>query len=185
LTRDDWTAAALRSLAEGGLGAVAVETLADRLGATKGSAYWHFPNREALLTATLRRWERENIEAINRLREIDLAPEARLRNLFASVTLHAEGNAIEVGLLASCADRLVADVLRRVTEQRLAYLEWVFESLGFVAPLAGRRALLAYAGYLGHVQLAHCAANLMPRTKGALRSHLEENMRVLLTAPPE
>src|SRR5437016_3886063 len=41
LTRADWIGAALDALARDGLRAVAVEPLAERLGATKGSFYWH------------------------------------------------------------------------------------------------------------------------------------------------
>ena len=33
---------------------MAVEPLAKRLGATKGSFYWHFDNRDALIAATAR-----------------------------------------------------------------------------------------------------------------------------------
>src|SRR5260370_1248821 len=55
LTRDDWITAALRAIADGGLAAVGVEPLAARLGATKGSFYWHFENRDALLEAAIRR----------------------------------------------------------------------------------------------------------------------------------
>src|SRR5690349_19806066 len=90
LTKDDWTAAALDALAEGGVAAVAIEPLAARLGATKGSAYWHFPNREALLRATLERWEREYTDAVIKLIEEGAAgPEERLRRLFGAV-LRAE-----------------------------------------------------------------------------------------------
>ena len=48
--------AALLAIAEGGTAAVAVETLAARLGATKGSFYWHFRNREHLLERILDHW---------------------------------------------------------------------------------------------------------------------------------
>ena len=53
LSADDWALAALDVIAEQGLAAVAVEPLARRLGVTKGSFYWHFPSREALLVAAL------------------------------------------------------------------------------------------------------------------------------------
>ena len=56
LTREDWTRAALLAIAEGGTGAVAVEPLAARLGATKGSFYWHFRSRSDLLAAALATW---------------------------------------------------------------------------------------------------------------------------------
>src|SRR3546814_3926398 len=49
LSADDWAQAALEQIAEQGVLAVAVEPLARRLGVTKGSFYWHFPSREALL----------------------------------------------------------------------------------------------------------------------------------------
>ena len=55
--REDWAAAALAAIADGGLAAVAVEPLAARLGTTKGSFYWHFANRDALLAAALALWE--------------------------------------------------------------------------------------------------------------------------------
>ncbi|MBP8098362.1 MAG: helix-turn-helix transcriptional regulator, partial [Arenimonas sp.] len=53
LSAEDWARAALDVIAEQGLAAVAVEPLARRLGVTKGSFYWHFPSREALLVAAL------------------------------------------------------------------------------------------------------------------------------------
>ena len=58
LSREAWGEAALEALAAGGLEAVAVEPLARRLGVTKGSFYWHFPSREALLREALALWEK-------------------------------------------------------------------------------------------------------------------------------
>ncbi len=53
LTAADWTEAALVALARGGLAAVGVEPLAKELGATKGSFYWHFADRNELIVSTL------------------------------------------------------------------------------------------------------------------------------------
>ena len=53
----DWIKAAGRRLASGGIAAVAVETLARDLAVTKGSFYWHFRDRAALLKALLADWE--------------------------------------------------------------------------------------------------------------------------------
>ena len=55
LSAEDWAQAALDQIAEQGVASVAVEPLARRLGVTKGSFYWHFPSREALLVAALER----------------------------------------------------------------------------------------------------------------------------------
>src|SRR3546814_7480606 len=57
LSAEDWAQAALDLIAEHGVAAVAVEPLARRLGVTKGSFYWHFQSRDALLQAALARWE--------------------------------------------------------------------------------------------------------------------------------
>ena len=64
LSAEDWAQAALDLIAEQGVAAVAVEPLARRLGVTKGSFYWHFPSRDALLQAALERWEANEQESV-------------------------------------------------------------------------------------------------------------------------
>ncbi len=82
LTRDDWITAALRAIADGGLAAVGVEPLAARLGATKGSFYWHFENRDALLEAAIRRWEKETTtDVVAEITAARDAPASQFRRL--------------------------------------------------------------------------------------------------------
>jgi AcrR family transcriptional regulator len=47
--RSHWIGAGLDALATGGPEAMRVEALAQALGVTKGSFYWHFDDRGALL----------------------------------------------------------------------------------------------------------------------------------------
>ncbi|MFJ6672589.1 TetR/AcrR family transcriptional regulator [Actinosynnema sp. NPDC091369] len=175
-TRDDWTEVALRALAEGGVAAVAVEPLAARIGATKGSAYWHFPNREALLKATLERWEREHTEAVIELVESAAQPLEKLRLLFATVLEDVGHSAVELAMLAAKDDPAVAPVLGRVTERRIGYMEELFTALGFDADVARRRAVLAYSVYLGQAQLLSAT----PDVVAARRALLEETLTVVL-----
>ncbi|XVS63024.1 TetR/AcrR family transcriptional regulator [Actinosynnema sp. CA-299493] len=175
-TRDDWTRVALRALVEGGVAAVAVEPLAARIGATKGSAYWHFPNREALLKATLERWEREHTEAVIELVESVSEPVERLRLLFATVLEDVEHSAVELAMLAAKDDPAVGPVLARVTERRVGYLEELFAGLGFAADVARRRAVLAYSVYLGQAQLLAADPELVAQR----RALLEETLTVVL-----
>jgi AcrR family transcriptional regulator len=56
LTREVWIGAALNILATEAVDEVAVERLAEQLGVTKGSFYWHFRDRAKLITAALRHW---------------------------------------------------------------------------------------------------------------------------------
>ena len=162
LSADDWTSAALAALAEGGIAAVAVEPLAVRLGATKGSFYWHFPNRDALLAATLERWERiETDDVIARVQPED-DPGARLRALFLLATGGARS--AEPALQAAATHPLVAPVLARVARRRLDYLGAQFTALGLPPQAARHRALLAYTAYLGHAQLVRTDGDLTPTT---------------------
>jgi AcrR family transcriptional regulator len=75
-----WIEAGLRALATGGPDAVRVDQLAKALGTTRGSFYWHFADRDALLTALLDTWERAAIdEVIERVESRGGDIRARLR----------------------------------------------------------------------------------------------------------
>jgi AcrR family transcriptional regulator len=56
LSSDDWVDAALLTLGRRGVANVRVERLARDLKVTKGSFYWHFKDRDALLDAMLVRY---------------------------------------------------------------------------------------------------------------------------------
>lgn len=182
LSAQDWTAAALDALADGGIGAVAVEPLAARLGTTKGSFYWHFSNRDALLDATLAWWEQTETEQVIAIVEAEPDVATRLRILL-TVALggHADrpvGNAVELALQATASHPLVAPVLARVTQRRLAYLTELFAQLGFDPEDAHTRGLLAYTAYLGHAQLAHATPHAAPQGQ-ALLDYVDTAIAVL------
>jgi len=136
-------------LVERGVGAIAIEPLAARLGATKGSFYHHFPNREALLRATLESWERsETAEVLRRLDAIP-DPAERIRAVMAAAYADVEGGIRDAALLASAGEPLVRPVVERVTRRRLAYLTERYRDLGLAPERARHRARLIYAAYLG------------------------------------
>jgi len=60
LSAEDWIDCALQTLIENGIEAVQITALARRLDVTRGSFYWHFESREALLDALLTHWRRQN-----------------------------------------------------------------------------------------------------------------------------
>src|SRR6478609_8396593 len=76
-----WISAAFDALAEGGIGAVRVESLAKALDITKGSFYWHFADRRALLDAMLTAWSEGRIAAIREQAAGHGAPDAVLSDL--------------------------------------------------------------------------------------------------------
>ncbi len=68
LTGADWIEAALEVLVEDGVDALQITVLARRLNVTRGSFYWHFESREALLDSLIAEWRARNtgvmVEAI-------------------------------------------------------------------------------------------------------------------------
>ncbi len=171
----DWIDAASVAIAERGVGAVAVEPLAQGLGVTKGSFYWHFANRDALLQAALERWEEAGTEAVIAVLDQIADPRQRLERLAAGafagpprtagvaasemVTSHA----FDLAVADAADDPIAGPVLRRVSERRVDYLDECFRALGFTPGEARYRALLAYAAFVGTLRLAREAPSRLPR----------------------
>jgi len=154
LSAEDWALAALDVIAEQGLSAVAVEPLARRLGVTKGSFYWHFPSREALLVAALERWERTEQETVFGKMEAVSDPRLRLRELFQLVAHEPTTHIIYSELLKALDHPVVKPVLGRISSRRLEYLTASFRQAGMSRQDAQNRARLAYAAYVGFLQLS-------------------------------
>jgi len=175
LKAEDWVEAARSAMAEGGIDAVAVEPLARRLGVTKGSFYWHFKDRKALIEAMLERWEQESTEArITASRRISDPRERLIRlgeEVFGDVPRDGDASArtiflrraFEIAISDAADDAVVGPVLRRVTEHRIAYLNECYRALRLSPEEARHRALLVYAAHAGTVRLFRDAPDLMPR----------------------
>lgn len=158
---EEWRVAALHALAEGGIAAVAIEPLAKSLGVTKGSGYWHFENREALLRATLEEWEvRSTEKVIARLTPIE-DPRERLIALFRQAFGTSLDSRVYVALAGAEHEPLVAAALRRVTHKRLAFLAECYRGMKCSEAQARNRALVAYASYLGVVMLRRHASEVV------------------------
>lgn len=154
LSADDWAQAALDLVAEQGVAAVAVEPLARRLGVTKGSFYWHFPSRDALLQAALERWETVEQESVFGSLEVVPDPRERLRQLFLLVAHEAKSHIIYSELLKALDHPAVQPVIQRVSQRRMDYLVASFRQAGLGRTDAQHRARLAYAAYVGFLQLS-------------------------------
>ena len=64
LQRFDWLNRALEIFVAEGIDAVRITRLADDLGVTRGSFYWHFENREDLIEALVEFWRSKNTPAL-------------------------------------------------------------------------------------------------------------------------
>lgn len=153
LSAEDWAHAALDLIAEQGVAAVAVEPLARRLGVTKGSFYWHFPSRDALLQAALERWEVVEQESVFGSLEAVGDPRERLRALFRMVAHEFKSHVIYSELLKALDHPAVSPVIGRVSARRFDWLTASFRQAGLGRTDAQHRARLAYAAYVGFLQL--------------------------------
>ncbi|MBO2453437.1 TetR/AcrR family transcriptional regulator [Actinomadura barringtoniae] len=185
LGRADWIEAALDALARGGVAAVRVEVLAKQLAVTRGSFYWHFADRDALLAAALEEWERTTtIEVVERLNDVTSPPE-RLRAIFEIALFTQQSpNRIEPALATEADHPVIAPVLRRVTTARLSFLTELFTDLGLDPDTARQRALYAYSAFLGWLQLRRTMPDLAPETthEGRLANAFVDNLTQALTA---
>jgi AcrR family transcriptional regulator len=144
-----WVDTALQVLAEQGVDGIRVEVLAKKLNVTKGSFYWHFKDRAALLDATLQEWRRRaTLGIIDRLEKTHEPAQRRLVRL---LRLQFEAKRAEFGAdielsvrLWGRSDRRAAEVLREVDELRLRYIGGLLEEHGIEKNQARARAILIY-----------------------------------------
>jgi AcrR family transcriptional regulator len=159
LDAERWEQAALEAFERGGAAAVAVEPLARALGVTKGSFYWHFKNRQALLAAAVGRWERLHVDAPLERAGAITDPRARLDALLGAAS--SKPPTIFLRMLEGVDEPVVAAAVTRAAELRVAFLERAFGDLGLTPARARRQALFAYSAYVGRALLGRDAPDLL------------------------
>lgn len=150
LSRKDWIDYGLKLLGQSGVAAVRVEPLAKMLQVTKGSFYWHFKNREALLEAIVQEWvDRETNSIIQQVENAGGDANYKLLNLF-ELAVQDDDATVENAIRAWATNDLkVAAVLAKVDQTRLEYTRDLFLELGFTPLEAQVRARLAYYSLVG------------------------------------
>jgi AcrR family transcriptional regulator len=168
LDADAWIAAAFDALADAGVDAVRVEPLAKTLGITKGSFYWHFADRRALIDAMLENWTQGRVAAIREQASRRGEPAAVLRELADLYTrnANARGLAIELAIRALArTDETAARAVRSVDRERLAHVRELFAALGSAKADAQARAVLFYSYLFGQSLLDPQAVPAATREK--------------------
>ncbi|MFO0232822.1 MAG: TetR/AcrR family transcriptional regulator [Burkholderiales bacterium] len=181
LGRDDWLDAAHGAVVAGGFDAVRVLSLADALGITRGSFYWHFADHAELVSALIARWRARELEADRALeaRASDDPVEDLLRLLDAALARggrNLEAMRFELALRElGRQDRAVAAMLAEVDGVRMAVLTAKFERLVGDAAEARDLAALLYVAVAGaHQALARPAAG--PGLAAYLRETIAEHL---------
>ncbi len=150
LTEEDWLAEALETLANEGVSAVRVERLARSLGVTKGSFYWHFKSHGELLARLREYWADEHTIVIDSSSDQNQADaEAMLLRVLRTIILE-DANRHDPAMRAwALFDSLTAEVVRRVDETRLGYVQDLFIRMGFEREEAGLRSRMSYYYVIG------------------------------------
>jgi AcrR family transcriptional regulator len=166
LGRDDWLKASLR-LCEKGIDAVKVAPLAEQMGVTTGSFYWHFKNRRELLEALLAYWEREMTDmAIEAARGFDGPPAERILRLMETVTTN---NLARYDLPIwhwAQSDIKAQQVFKRVLKKRFEFAAWMFAQAGFSPEQAATRGRMMVSDLMGESTLI---PGSMAKRKAALK----------------
>jgi AcrR family transcriptional regulator len=157
--RTAWIEQGLRAVGAGGPDAIRIEALARSLGVTKGSFYWHFEDRRALLEEILDSWESVSVdEVIERVEREPGEAKTKLRRL-SDVAISGEIRGLRGEELLSIdlavrdwarRDKTVARRLRRVDNRRMAYMRSLFSALCADEDETETRCLVAYSLWIGN-----------------------------------
>lgn len=151
-----WLEGAHALLVEAGVEAVKIGALAERLGLSRTSFYWHFADREALLAGLVERWRATNTAAL--LARIE-APAATVTeailNLFdAWVDPGVFDSRAEFAMRTwALTDAAVAKALAGEDARRIAALTALFQRFGAPPVQADTRARTVYLTQVGYIAL--------------------------------
>jgi AcrR family transcriptional regulator len=153
LTRDDWIAHGLRTLASGGVGALRVGAMADALSVSRGSFYWHFKDIGDFKRRLLERWQELATERVIQDIEEDGAGSGRLRRLMHRAL--SQKNELDRALRIWAADEEeAAAFVASVDARRIGFIAELLEASGVDRGEASGRAKFIYWAYLGRALIA-------------------------------
>jgi AcrR family transcriptional regulator len=149
-----WLDAAYDALVSGGVESVKVAPLAEKLGMSRTSFYWHFADREALLAGLIARWQGRN--TTNLIARCD-APAATITqavlNLFDCwIDPELFDSRLEFSIRTwALTDVALAQVLASSDEARIDAIEAMFGRYGYDAAEADIRAHTIYLTQVGYI----------------------------------
>lgn len=150
----EWIDAGLRALRRDGIDAVRIERLASALGKTKGSFYWHFADRPALLAALIAAWRARATHAV--VEEVEAAggdAAAKLARLM-TITLTADGRLERAMRDWAGRDGAAAAALAEVDARRVGYVAERLAETGLPPETARLRARFLYFALIGRFAAA-------------------------------
>jgi len=173
-SRELWLEAALEVLVEGGVDAVRIQPLANRLNLSRTSFYWFFKDRKALLAALMDEWNSKNTGGL-----------LAMTDAYAETPAEAVLNVISAFLDDALFDPLLdfavrgwalqaPEIMARVNdadELRLQALRRMLERHGYDQEDADVRAHTIYLVQIGYIsmQVRESLATRMKRIPGYVK----------------
>lgn len=157
LGRHAWLSAALNVLADEGIDALQITRLARELDATRGSFYWHFKDRDDLLTSLIEEWQAANSGIIARtLEEAETLTDGVLALFYIWVQDERFSNNLDQAMRNWARhDDAVGDAMRREDDNRVEAIARFFRKHGYDADDAFVRARVIY-----FTQVSYYALNI-------------------------
>ena len=153
LNRQRWLDAGLEQVAAQGPGGVRIMQIAQQLGVTKGSFYWHFRDLAGFQEALLQEWESSRTQQlIARVEGTAADPIAKLRTLMAA-TIGSDMRLAQAVRVWATTDPVAAAAVARVDHERLTYLAGLLREVGWAKADATTLSHWAYCGLLGHLSM--------------------------------
>ncbi len=153
LDRTHWIESAIDVIARDGVNGLRVETLSKHCGVTKGSFYWHFKDRQDLLTAVLEFWKEGRIRDIEKTTAAAQGDErSKLRFVFEVYgdSPNRKGVSIELAVRDWARhDPQAASTVESVDLYRLECTRKLYVATGMSDAEAKSRSLLLYACVFG------------------------------------
>lgn len=174
-TPDLWLDAAYSLLVESGVEAVKVMPLAERLGLSRTSFYWHFPDREALLSGLVDRWKAKNTGSLVARCRVQASTIAEaLLNLFDCwYDDDLFDSRLEFAMRTwSLTDPAVAAAMAEADAVRVSAITDLFRRFGYGEAEADTRARTLYLTQVGYIAL---------RSNESLDVRLSRNPAYVLT----
>jgi AcrR family transcriptional regulator len=153
LNRERWLTAGLQTLAEEGADGVRIMPIAQRLGVTKGSFYWHFKNLQEFHAAILEQWEQlYTQEAIKWLDNDQSDPATKLRTWITGAA-YADFRLDRAIRSWGLVNPAVREVRARVDQDRIDYLVKLLRGIGWSKENAATLGQWTYAAWVGYATL--------------------------------
>ena len=132
LSREDWLRKALDVLAAEGVGKLNIQVLAEAVGVSRGSFYWHFKDRDDFVHALLDYWHEQYTEPVPTMVEAAGGTASEKFRRFMQVIHENDLARFDMPIRSwAMQDPEIAKLLRRTDNFRLEFLRRLLAEIGF------------------------------------------------------